>query len=49
LRRPPGYELGHLPGKRASEGFDYTNSTLVTKDINDLEVRAWPEYLKSRK
>jgi RHS repeat-associated protein len=46
LRRPPGYVLGHAPGKRASEGYDYTNSTLVTTDINELETAAWPTYLK---
>jgi hypothetical protein len=43
---PPGYVLGHLPGKRASEGYDYTNSTLVTEDINQLETRSFPKWLK---
>jgi RHS repeat-associated protein len=46
LRRPPGYELGHAPGKRASEGFDYTNSSLVNRDINELETAAWPRYMQ---
>ena len=47
LKRPPGYVLGHQPGKRASEGFDYTNSTLVTEDINNLEVRAFMQFLRT--
>jgi len=47
MRTPPGFVLGHLPGKRAWEGYDYTNSTLVTQDINALEMAAWPRFLKS--
>jgi RHS repeat-associated protein len=46
MRTPPGHVLGHKPGMRASEGFDYTNSTLVTEDINDLEVGAFGRYLR---
>lgn len=38
IRMPPGYELGHLPGKPARDGYDYSNSVLQGMDINDIDA-----------
>jgi RHS repeat-associated protein len=36
-RMPPGYELGHPPGKPARAGYDYSNADLQGVDLNDLD------------
>jgi Domain of unknown function (DUF4157) len=36
-RNPPGYVLGHGSSTPAREGFSYSNSTLTTSDLNQLE------------
>jgi hypothetical protein len=48
VRNPPGYVLGHGSGTPAREGFDYTNSTLTTADLNELEELTSRKFRRRR-
>lgn len=37
IRNPPGKDLAHPRGQRASQGFDYRNAKLQGKDLHRLE------------